>query len=262
MIDTSMHIIHAIVLGIIEGFTEFLPISSTGHLILAEKLLHLPDTAFIKSFTVFIQLGAILAVSVLYARKLVTSKALLLRVFIAFLPTAFVGLLLYPFIKRVLLGNDAVTAVALFAGGIVLLFIDRMGFVKRETKADIASLSYTDALWIGVFQSVSVVPGVSRAAATIVGGMAVRLNRRDAVMFSFLLAIPTMAAATALDLTKSASSFTGSEFVLLGVGFAASFAVALFVIRFFLQYVARHTFAVFGAYRIAIAAVYWLWAGR
>jgi len=257
-----MQVIQAIILGIIEGVTEFLPISSTGHLILSSRLMGLPDTDSVKSFTVFIQLGAIGAVTVLYVRELITSKALAIRVLVAFLPTAFVGIVLYPFIKAVLLGNDTITVAALFAGGVILVLIDRTALTRRDTKENAASLSYAQAVLIGVAQAVSVVPGVSRAAATIIGGRLVGLKRHEAVRFSFLLAIPTMIAATALDLVNSAASFTAHEFLLLGVGFTVSFVIAVLVIRLFLRFIARHSLVVFGVYRMLLALLYWAWIIR
>jgi undecaprenyl-diphosphatase len=257
-----MNFIVAVILGVLEGVTEFLPISSTGHLILASRILAIPPSEYVSSFIVCIQLGAILAVTVLYGKELITSKALMLRILVAFLPTALIGFLLYPFLKVSLLGNDTITMAALFAGGIVLVLIDRTATIRRDTKENAASLSYAQAAFIGVTQAVSVVPGVSRAAATIIGGRLIGLGRSEAVRFSFLLAIPTMIAATALDLVKSAASFTAHEFLLLGVGFMVSFVIAVLVIRFFLRFIAYHSLAIFGIYRMFLAVVYWLWAGR
>lgn len=262
-----MDFLHAIILSIIEGLTEFLPISSTGHMILAADILKIPDTEFLKSFEVIIQLGAILAVVILYLKTLLTNKAVWLKLLIAFIPTGVVGLFLYKFIKGYLLGNTAVVLWSLFIGGIVLIVWEK--FFQREISPNpslkkrgggvngIESLSYKKALIIGLFQSLSVVPGVSRAAATIVGAVTVGLSRKEAVEFSFLLAVPTMAAATGLDLVKSSFSFSSTEWVLLAVGFAGAFVTALLAVKFFLRFVEYHTFVPFGVYRIILAAAFW-----
>jgi undecaprenyl-diphosphatase len=250
-----MKLIHAIILGIIEGVTEFLPISSTGHLILASTLLKLSDSNFLKSFEIAIQLGAILSVVVLYRKSLITDRNTLQRVFVAFLPTAVVGLLVYRAIKQFLLGNEMVVLAALFLGGIVLILFEVLH--KDKPGAAVNSISYGQAFLIGLFQSVSVIPGVSRSAATIIGGLALGIERRTIVEFSFLLAVPTMAAATGLDIIKSASNFSTSEFGLLAVGFIISFLVALLSIRFLLSFIKNHSFIPFGIYRILLAVLLW-----
>jgi len=199
-----MNFLDVIILGIVEGITEFLPISSTGHLILASHLLGLNQTGFLKSFEIAIQLGAILSVVVLYGRSLLINAAVLKRVFVAFAPTAIFGLVFYNTIKKSLLGDSNVVLWSLFLGGIFLIIFE---IVHREKDAqeEIISITYPQALLIGVFQSVAMIPGVSRSAATIVGGLMIGLKRKTIVEFSFLLAVPTMGAATALDLMKNAS---------------------------------------------------------
>jgi undecaprenyl-diphosphatase len=253
--------LYAIILGVVEGVTEFLPISSTGHLILAESWLRLPPSEFWKSFTVAIQLGAILAVVILYARRVLRDARLLSYVVAAFVPTAVVGFLLYPFIKRFLLGNDVVVLAALALGGLAIILFER--YYRAPEGIELHELTYGRAIAIGIAQTLAVVPGVSRAAATIIGGLLLGMKRTAIVEFSFLLAIPTMAAATGLDLLESGTNFTPHEWEVLALGFVAAFVVAFLVVKWFLAYVSRHSFALFGWYRIALAFVYvvvlWFW---
>ncbi|HNX90255.1 MAG TPA: undecaprenyl-diphosphate phosphatase [Candidatus Omnitrophota bacterium] len=252
-----MDIFQALILGIVEGITEFLPISSTGHMILASHMMKLAQSEFIKSFEIIIQLGAILAVVVLYFRTLIINLEVAKRVIVAFIPTAVIGFALYKFIKNYLLGSADVVLWALFIGGILLIVFEMLHKEKKDAKDDLAAISYKESLIIGVFQSLAVIPGVSRAAATIVGGLTVGLKRKTIVEFSFLLAVPTMLAATALDLMKSAPSFTPDEFIVLGVGFVVSFIVAILAIKLLLNYIKHNTFIPFGIYRIVLAALYW-----
>jgi undecaprenyl-diphosphatase len=253
-----MDIIQALILSIVEGITEFLPISSTGHLVLASTLLHITQTEFVKSFEVIIQLGAILAVIVLYWRTLLTNRRALINILIAFIPTAIVGFTLYKLIKEMLIGNVWVTLWALLLGGIILILWDKLYKEKEHHLDAIEKLSYKKAFVIGIFQSISIVPGVSRAAATIIGGLTVGLKRKAAVEFSFLLAIPTMAGATGLDLLKSNFSFTSQEWVILSIGFVGAFVTALFAVKYFIKYVEHHGFFAFGIYRIILAVLFLL----
>jgi undecaprenyl-diphosphatase len=253
-----MDYINAIILSIVEGITEFLPISSTGHLILTSDLLRIQQTDFVKSFEVIIQLGAILAVVVLYARTLLTNRQVLSKIFVAFLPAAVFGLLFYSVIKKFLIGNTIVTLWALFLGGIILIIAEKFYKEQPHHLDKIEKLSYRNAIFIGLAQSVSMIPGVSRAAATILGGLFVGLKRKAAVEFSFLLAIPTMAAATGLDLVKSNFSFSSQEWGALTIGFVGAFMTALLAVKFFLRYIRNHTFVAFGVYRIVLAVVFWL----
>lgn len=248
-----------IILSVIEGITEFLPISSTGHLILATKLLHITESEFTKSFEIFIQLGAIMAVVSLYFKKIIQTPKILVPITIAFVPTAILGFIFYKTIKTYLLGNDMVVVSALSSVGLLLIIFEYFWnkSVKKATKS-LASLTPREAICIGLSQSFSMIPGVSRAAATIVGGMIVGLSRKDAVEFSFLLAVPTMAAATGLDLVKSAYVFTTNELLILAIGFIVSWVAALIVIKAFVRFVKRATFVGFGVYRIAIAILYGL----
>ena len=249
-----MTVLDAIILGIIEGITEFLPISSTGHLILASTLLKLQDTEFLKTFEIAIQLGAILSVVVLYARRILMNREWILKTIVAFLPTAIIGLIAYKFIKHYLLGNELVVVVALAVGGIILILFE---VLRRGKPEGATQISYVQAVLIGLFQCVSMVPGVSRSAATILGGMFLGIERKTIVEFSFLLAIPTMGAATALDVYKSAAAFTSAEIKILLIGFVISFIVALLSIKFLLRYIQNHTFIAFGVYRILVALLFW-----
>ena len=252
-----MDIIHALILSVVEGITEFLPISSTGHLILASQLLKIEQTEFVKSFEIYIQLGAIMSVLFLYLKQ-IRRKEVLLPTIIAFLPTALVGLLLYGSIKNVLLGNSLVTVAALFWGGILIILVELLFKEKDHHVNDIGKISLKSALVIGLFQSISVVPGVSRAAATIIGARLMGVKRKTAAEFSFILALPTMLAATGLDLLKSDFSFGTSEVILLVVGFLGSFLVASLAIKFLLSYIQNHSFIAFGVYRIILAILFYL----
>lgn len=243
-----MTFLHAIALGIIEGITEFLPISSTAHLMIANRLFHLPLTNFITTFDIVIQLGAILAVVVLYLRRLLVNGSTFTKILIAFLPTAVVGLVLYPLVKHNLLGNLRVAAYALLLGGIIMIMFEYLRTTPKKEK----SISYLRAFWIGLFQSLAIIPGVSRAGATIIGGQALGVERKTIVEFSFLLAIPTMAAASGLDILKSNLTFTSTQWLLLLVGFVCAFLTALLAVRFFLRYIEKHSFTAFGWYRIII----------
>lgn len=252
-----MNIFHAIILAIVEGVSEFLPISSTGHMILTSHLLGITESEFVKSFEIIIQLGAISAIVFLYWNTLSKSIEIWKKIFVAFLPTAIIGFVLYKIIKLYFLGNIFLTLFSLFVGGIFLLWLERYYQQKNHTTS-IADMSYKQAFIIGLFQSVSVVPGVSRAAATIIGALMQGTTRKTAVEFSFLLAVPTMLAATALDLVKSKFTFSLQEYGLLFVGLLTAFLVALFVVKYFLHFVQTHSFTTFGWYRIVFSVLYFL----
>lgn len=256
-----MNILDALLLAVVEGITEFLPISSTGHLVLTSHLLGIEQTAFLKSFEVIIQLGAILAIVALYWKIFLKNVKIWKRIVVAFLPTAIIGLFAYDIVKS-LLGQEIVTVAALFFGGIILILFELLYKEKSHHAGNIEDISLKNAFFIGLFQSISMIPGVSRAAATIFGGLFLGAKRKAAVEFSFLLAVPTMLAATGLDLIKSEFSFTSYEFVLLSVGFIGSFLVALLAVKTFLKFIQNHTFIPFGIYRIALALSYWLFILR
>ena len=253
-----MQFIYAAILGVVEGITEFLPISSTGHMILAADILKMPGTEFWKSFEIIIQLGAIMAVVVLYWRSLFLNRKIFSRVAVAFLPTAVLGLIFYKVIKYYLLGNAVVVLWALAIGGALMILFEKTHQEKENATEDMSQISYSRCIALGLFQSLAMVPGVSRAAATIIGGLLLGLKRKTIVEFSFLLAVPTMLAAAGLDLIKSGWNYNGGEYAVLLVGFLISFAVALLAIKFLLDFIKKHTFVSFGVYRLALAVLFWL----
>jgi undecaprenyl-diphosphatase len=249
-----MSIFYAIILGIVEGVTEFLPISSTAHLILAAHVMHLAETEFVKSFQIIIQLGAILSVVVLYWKKFLDIE-ILKKLVVAFIPTGVIGLTVYKALKSYLLGNMTVVLSSLLIGGVLLIVWE--SFAKHSDEdVDLAHITYGKALLIGLFQSVAIIPGVSRAAATIVGGSLIGIPKKTIVEFSFMLAVPTMLAASALELLKNHSAISGNA-APLAVGFVVSFITAIAAIKSFLGYIKRHNFAVFGWYRVALAIAFY-----
>ncbi|MBM3412361.1 MAG: undecaprenyl-diphosphate phosphatase [Bacteroidetes bacterium] len=249
-----MDLLEAILIAIVEGFTEFLPISSTGHMIIAEKLLTVPDNDFTKLFTVGIQLGAILAVVVLYWKKFFMPAASMQKRFgfyfklgFAVLPALVIGFLLSDWIDS-LLESTLTVAISLVAGGIVLLFIDN--FFKTPLIHEEEQVSFKSAFLIGCWQCLAMVPGVSRSAASIIGGMQQKLNRKVAAEFSFFLAVPTMAAATGYKLLKTASSITSTHLQLFAIGNLVAFVVAIITIKFFIGFLQHNGFKFFAYYRI------------
>jgi undecaprenyl-diphosphatase len=246
----------AFFLGIVEGFTEFLPVSSTAHLILASRLLQIDQSNFTKTFEIAIQSGAILAVFVLYYKKFFEIEALK-KIIVAFIPTGILGLVFYKVVKSYLLGSIPVVLSSLAIGGFLLIIFEYL-FVPRNAVSSVEEISYAKAASIGFFQSIAMIPGVSRSAATIVGGMLMGIRRETIVEFSFLLAVPTMLAATGLDLLKNIHEFGSADISILGVGFLVSFVMALLSIKFLLSYIRRHSFTSFGVYRIFLVAVFLL----
>jgi undecaprenyl-diphosphatase len=250
-----MNIIHAIVLAIIEGITEFLPVSSTGHMIIASSVMGIQSNDFVKLFTVAIQLGAILSVVVLYFKRFFQTIGFYYKLFVAFIPAAVFGLL---FSKKIdaLLESALTVGITLFIGGIILLFVDKW-FNNPDVKEE-KEISYLTALKIGFFQCLSMIPGTSRSAATIVGGMSQKLSRKAAAEFSFFLAVPTMFAATAkklFDFYKEGHAVTGEEIKLLAIGNVIAFVVALLAIKTFITFLERRGFQLFGWYRILVGGV-------
>jgi undecaprenyl-diphosphatase len=253
-----MNFLQAIILSIVEGISEFLPISSTGHLNLTRVLLNLPNTDFFSTFEIFIQLGAILAIVVLYFGTFSRNFEVWKRIIIAFIPTAIIGLILGKFIKHYLVSNEYVTIIALFIGGVALVLLELI-YKEKDHHADkIEDINFKNAFLIGICQSIAVIPGVSRSAATIVGALFLGTKRKSAVEFSFLLAIPTMIAATAFDLKDANFSFTGTELILMAIGFIGSFITALIAVKWFVKYVQTHNFIPFGIYRIVAALLFYL----
>lgn len=251
-----MELIHALLLGVIEGITEFLPISSTGHLILAGELLHIPSTEFQKSFDIIIQLGAILSVIVLYWNTL-WDLEVIKKLIVAFIPTGVIGLLFYKSVKLYLLGDQYVVLGSLLFGGVALILFELWHRENDIATESINDVTYRQAALIGVFQALAIIPGLSRSAATIIGGLLLGLRRATIVEFSFLLAVPTMLAASSLDIIKNYQSFTPDQIGILSVGFITSFIVALLSIKFLLSYIRKHNFIPFGIYRILAAVLFW-----
>ncbi|WP_017731203.1 undecaprenyl-diphosphate phosphatase [Nafulsella turpanensis] len=252
-----MTLIQAIVLAVIEGLTEFLPISSTGHMILASAAMKMHEEPFVKTFEVAIQLGAIMAIVLLYAKRFLQSLTIYFKLSAAFIPTAIAGFLAYETIKSYLF-NPTVVAIALIVGGIILIWIDRKVVAKDSEYIDLEDISYKNALFIGLFQCLSMIPGTSRAAATIIGGVFNGLDKKQATEFSFLLAVPTMIAATGYDLYKTPADLTSHEFFLLGVGLLVAFLFAWLAVKIFLKLVENYGFKQFGYYRIILGVVFLL----
>ena len=245
-----MSVLQAIILAIVEGITEFLPISSTGHMVITQNIMGIPSTDFVKAFTVNIQFGAILSVIILYWKRFFQSWDFYLKLGMACLPL----IIAYFLEKQVdeMLGQILVVAFALLAGGIILLFVDQW-FERPENEN--TRITFKKALIIGFFQIISIIPGVSRSAATIVGGMSQKLSRKNAAEFSFFLAVPTMFAASALKLVHNYKLIGMENMKLLVIGNVISFIVALLAIRLFIAFLTRHGFKIFGYYRIMVGLV-------
>ncbi len=254
-----MSLLQVVILAVIEGLTEFLPVSSTGHMILAQSLMHIQNHEFVKTFEIVIQLGAILAVLVLYIRRFFVGITIYLKLFVAFLPAAIGGMLAYKIIKQYLF-NPFVVSVALIIGGVVLILLDRWSEQKQAVYKDLEDISYGGALKIGVIQCVSMIPGVSRAAATIFGGIFAGFDRKQAAEFSFLLAIPTMFAASAKDLWESRELLTAETAGLLLAGSVVAFFVAAVAVKAFVAFLTRYGFKYFGYYRILLGILFLAYA--
>lgn len=245
----------ALLLGVVEGATEFLPVSSTGHLVLANQLLGNLPTEFAKSFEIIIQLGAILAVLAVYWRSFLRVETLK-KLVVAFIPTGIIGLALYKVVKTYLLASTPLVLSALLVGGVVLIIFEHFHSKHPEDELTEKPITYRNAAIIGLFQSLAIVPGVSRSAATILGGLALGYSRVAIVEFSFLLAVPTLLAASGLDIVTNGLAFSNDQWVLLAIGFAVSFIVALASIAWLLNFVRTHSFTTFGVYRILLAVLF------
>lgn len=252
-----MDIFQTLILSFVEGITEFLPVSSTGHLVLVSQAINIEQTEFVKSFEIIIQLGAILSVVFLYYKTLLNTK-IWPQIIIAFLPSAIIGFVFYKLIKDVLIGNSNITVIALFLGGLVFILVELWHRNRKYEEGGIEKITNKNAFIIGVFQSVSIIPGVSRAGATILGSLLLGANRKTAAEFSFILAIPTMFGATVLDITQTKLAFSQNELSLLLIGFIASFIFALLSVRLFIKYLSNHSFVAFGVYRITIAIIFYI----
>jgi undecaprenyl-diphosphatase len=267
---TLAKMLEAMLLGLLEGATEFIPVSSTGHLLLATHFLKFQTTG--KTFEVLIQLGAILGIMVIYFTRLArvafalpfdpAARKFALGIILAFLPAAILGATLHGFIKTVLFESPMLIAIALIVGGVVLILVDKIAFNPKHD--DAMALPPLKALGIGLFQCLALVPGVSRSGSTIVGALLLGLDRRAAAEFSFFLAMPTMFGAFVYDLAKNYKQLNADDGVLVVLGFVAAFCAALIVVRWMLDFVSRNGFAVFGWWRIAVgsAALIGLWLTR
>jgi len=242
-----MTVFQAIIIAIVEGITEFLPISSTGHMIITEKILGMESTEFLKAFTVNIQFGAILSVIILYWKRFFQTLNFYYKLFIAFIPAMVLGFLLGKYIDA-LLENVVVVAITLLLGGIILLFVDKWFNNPKEDQ----EISNSTAFKIGLFQCIAMIPGVSRSAATIIGGMTQKLSRKTAAEFSFFLAVPTMFAASAYKLLENYKSINTENISLLLIGNIVAFIVAMIAIKSFIAFLTKYGFKAFGYYRIVL----------
>jgi undecaprenyl-diphosphatase len=254
-----MSYIQAIIIAIIEGLTEFLPVSSTGHMILAQSLMNIKDPEFAKTFEIVIQLGAIMAVLLIYIKRFFVGINIYLKLFVAFLPTGIIGLLAYKVIKHYLF-NPFTVSVSLIIGGVVLILLDKWSEEKKSEYKEVEDISYAGAVKIGLIQCVSMIPGVSRAAATIFGGVFSGFNRKQAAEFSFLLAIPTMFAASGYDLLKEKDNIHHDDILILFLGAFVAFIVAIIAVKGFIAFLTKYGFKSFGYYRIILGVLFLIYA--
>ncbi|WP_297483323.1 undecaprenyl-diphosphate phosphatase [Sulfurimonas sp.] len=249
-----MTIYDSIILGVIEGFTEFLPISSTGHMIVASKFMGIDQTSVTKAYEVIIQFAAILAVIFNYKEKFTLEKIeLWKRVFLAFLPIGFVGFIFSHQIKELFSIN--IVAIMFIIGGIIFLIVEKFYIPNEEHLTDdVEAVTYKQSMWIGIAQVFALIPGTSRAGSTIIGALLVGMSRKASAEFSFLLAFPVMSAVTAHDIVKYYHDFSGANLEVLIVGFVVAFIVAYLTIKLFLAFLEKFTFVAFGVYRIIFGA--------
>lgn len=252
-----MNLFQSIILSIVEGLTEFLPVSSTGHMILTSTLMRINDNEFVKTFEIAIQIGAILAIVLLYYKRFLQSFEIYLKLAMAFIPAAVVGFLAYDLIKSILF-NPLIVSISLVIGGIIIIIIDGHVTQKKSHVQDLEKISYKNAFYIGLIQCFSMIPGVSRAAATIIGGVFNGLDKKQATEFSFLLAVPVMFAATGYDLLKTPIEFSRYDILLLAVGLIGAFLSALLAVKLFLKIVQNYGFKYFGYYRIIIGLIFFI----
>lgn len=247
-----MNFFDAIILGVVQGITEFLPVSSTGHLTLTSTLLSLPRTDFQSSFEIAIQVGSMIAVIALYAYKIIRSRTLWKKIAVAFLPSAIIGIIFYSYIKS-FLGNPWIVISALFIGGIAFIIFDTPK--QKVQEKSLEQFTYTEAFLIGCFQILALIPGVSRSGATVLGGISQKLPRKEVVEFSFLLALPTIFGATAFDSIKTSYNFSSHEWSLLLAGILVSGIISFVSMKWLISFVSTHTFRPFGVYRIIVAII-------
>lgn len=252
-----MNTLDVIILSFIEGMTEFLPVSSTGHLIVTSALMGINESDFVKNFNIIIQFGAILAVLVLYFKRFLPNLEFYKKILFAFLPAAFIGLLIKNKIDAIL-GSVLVVAWALIIGGIILIITDKF-LEKSERTETIQDMSPLNCIKIGLIQCFAFIPGVSRSAATILGGVYLGLSRKEAVEFSFFLAVPTLTAAAALKTLDAVKTIQADQIGFLALGTLLSFVFAIIAIKFFIKIVSSYGFKYFGYYRIALGAAILVW---
>ncbi|MBL7889237.1 MAG: undecaprenyl-diphosphate phosphatase [Bacteroidia bacterium] len=254
-----MSYIQAIIIAIIEGLTEFLPVSSTGHMILADSLMAIQDKEFAKTFEIVIQLGAIMAVLLIYIKRFFVGLDIYMKLFVAFLPTGVIGFLAYKTIKHYLF-NPFTVSVSLIIGGVVLILLDKWSKEKVSEYKQVEDISYQGAIKIGLIQCLSMIPGVSRAAATIFGGVFSGFDRKQAAEFSFLLAIPTMFAASGYDLLKEKDNIHSDDITILLLGGLVAFLVAIVAVKAFVAFLTKYGFKHFGYYRIILGVLFLVYA--
>jgi len=249
-----LDIFQAIIIGIIEGFTEFLPISSTGHMIVASEFLGISQDSLTKAYEVIIQFAAIMAVMLIYKEKITFKKTRLwTKLFVAFLPLAAIGYIFKDQIKA--LFTVETVAWMFIVGGIIFLIVEYFYEEKESHVSEVEEVTFMQAIWVGIAQVFALIPGTSRAGATIIGGLLVGLDRKTSAEFSFLLAIPVMAAVSGYDLLKHYEEFAEANWVAFGIGFATAFVVAYITIKLFLAFIQRFTFVAFGIYRIIFGVI-------
>lgn len=254
-----MTIFQSLIMGIVEGLTEFLPISSTAHLIITSELLKIPSSEFLKSFTISIQLGAILSVVILYWKRVWQNLNIIWKIAAAFIPTSIIGLIFYKVVKNYLMESLLVIAITLIIGGIII-FIFENWYAKKNIKEeasdlDLDQISYKQAAILGAVQAIAMIPGVSRSGATIVGGLAQGIKRKTIVEFSFLLAIPTMLGATVLDIYKNPNIISSDTLAVWLTGFIVSFITAIIAVKFLIKYIQKNDFKIFAWYRIILGLI-------
>lgn len=252
-----MTLLHAIILGIVEGLTELLPVSSTAHLLVTSSLLGIQQAELVKTFLVAVQFGAVITVCLYYARRIFASRTLWKKILVAFIPTAALGFILYNFVKDILFENLVVIGWALIIGGVVMIVIEEYGRKSNKKIAqEFTEVSYLQSFILGCVQSIALIPGVSRSGATIIGGLMMNIPRKAIVEFSFLLAIPVIGSATVLDLAKAdVLHMTQDTLVIFAIGMIVAGLVTWAVIVWFIRFIERHTFIAFGWYRIVLGAI-------
>jgi undecaprenyl-diphosphatase len=249
--ESKLNTTQAIILGVIEGITEFLPVSSTGHMIVASSFMQIQEDDFVKGFQVIIQFAAILSVLVLYWNRFLPNWNFYKKLLIAFLPTAILGFLFKDVIDK-FLESALLVAWSLLVGGFILIWSDYIFQRLQNTGRKISSLTVSDSIKLGLYQSIAMIPGVSRSGATIMGGLMLGMNKKEATEFSFFLAVPTMAAATVYKMFKIYKHLNWEHIQVLSIGFVVSFVVSIIAIKFFIGIVARYGFKGFGYYRVLV----------